>query len=69
MNRIDHVEDRSDEPRWHLDEELGELPLQERPGGPDRYTVRLKARTERGSYCGGQELYPLSHDDPKQGSQ
>lgn len=34
-----------EEPFWHLDEELGELELRERPSGPDVYTVRLKAHT------------------------
>jgi hypothetical protein len=52
-------------PFWHLDEELGELELKERPGGPDLYTVRLKAHTERGPYYRDRELYPLSHDGTK----
>lgn len=67
MNRFDRAEGRSDEPLWHLDEELGELELQDRPGGPDRYTVRLKARTESDSYRARQEFYPLSQGGTKNG--
>jgi hypothetical protein len=47
---------------WHLDEELGELELQERPGGPGLYTVRLKARMATGPYHAERVLYPLSFD-------
>ena len=51
-----------DQPFWHLDEELGELMLRERPSGPDLYRVRLKARTAASPYHAKRELYPLSHD-------
>lgn len=54
-----------DQPFWDLDEALGEMVLQGRTGGLDDLTVRLKAHTERGSYRGGQELYPLAHDGSK----
>jgi hypothetical protein len=47
---------------WHLDEELGELELQERPGGPELYTVRLKAHTAHGPYQAERVIYPLSCD-------
>lgn len=51
-----------EEPFWHLDEELGELELKERPSGPDLYTVRLKAHTASSPYHAKRELYPLAHD-------
>ncbi len=51
-----------EEPLWHLDEELGEIELQQRPSGPDLYTARLKARTASSSYHATRELYPLQHD-------
>jgi hypothetical protein len=47
---------------WHLDEELGELELQERPGRSELYTVRLKAHTARGPYQAERAIYPLSCD-------
>jgi hypothetical protein len=47
---------------WHLDEELGELELQERPGGPELYTVRLKAHTAHGPYQAERVIYPLCCD-------
>lgn len=53
---------RAEAPFWHLDEALGELELQERPGGPDIYTVRLKAHSVTGPYLAKQQLYPLQHD-------
>ncbi len=55
-----------DEPFWHLDEELGELELMERPGGPDVYTVRLKAHTTTSPYHATRELYPLERDGIEQ---
>jgi hypothetical protein len=51
-----------EEPFWHLDEALGEIELQERPSGPDLYTVRLKARTASSPYRAKSEFYPLQHD-------
>jgi len=51
-----------EKPFWDLDEELGELELQERPGGPDLYTVRLKAQTATAPYSARRELYPLEQD-------
>ncbi len=45
-----------------LDEELGEIELQERPSGPDLYTARLKARTASFPYQAKRALYPLQHD-------
>jgi len=51
-----------EEPLWHLDEELGEIELQERPSGPDLYAVRLKARTASSPYHAKRALYPLQHD-------
>jgi len=51
-----------EKPFWHLDEELGEIELQERPSGPDLYAVRLKARTASSPYHAKRELYPLQHD-------
>jgi hypothetical protein len=41
---------------------LGELELQERPGGPELYTVRLKAHTASDAYQADRVLYPLAHD-------
>jgi hypothetical protein len=55
-------ESRIEAPFWHLDEELGELELRERPSGPDIYTVRLKAHTATGPYLANQQLYRLQHD-------
>jgi hypothetical protein len=49
-------------PFWDLDEALGALELRERPGGQDRYTVRLKAHTNSGPYHAARELYPLLQD-------
>jgi hypothetical protein len=54
-----------EEPFWHLDEALDELELQERPSGPDLYTVRLKAHTDSVSYYADRELYPLQRDGTK----
>ncbi len=51
-----------EKPFWHLDEELGEIELQEHPSGPDLYTARLKARTMSFPYHAKRELYPLRHD-------
>jgi hypothetical protein len=45
-----------------LDEELGELELQERLSGPDTYMVRLKAHTATLPYHTNRELYPLQHN-------
>jgi hypothetical protein len=55
-----------DEPFRSLEEELGKLELMERPGGPDRYTVRLKARTTPCPCGAKRELYPLKHDGTEQ---
>ncbi|HLJ67027.1 MAG TPA: hypothetical protein VKX16_06675 [Chloroflexota bacterium] len=55
----------AEEPFWHLDEELVELELKERPSGPEPYSVRLKARTESTPYYPKRELYPLSHSGRK----
>src|SRR5579862_5587295 len=49
-------------PFWHLDEALGELELQAQVGGPEVYSVRLKARTATYPYRGGRELYALQHN-------
>jgi hypothetical protein len=57
-----HELEPSEAPFWHLDEELGELELKERPSGPDLYTVRLKAHTATAPYHAKRELYPLTHD-------
>jgi hypothetical protein len=54
--------EREEAPFWTIDEELGELELMQRPGGPDRYTVRLKAHTATAPYRARRELYPLQHD-------
>jgi len=59
VSRSEH--EPSEEPFWHLDEALGELELKERPSGPDRYTVRLKARTGTSRYRPQSEIYPLTH--------
>jgi len=62
VSRLEREGDTEKKPFWHLDDELGELKLQERPGGPDRYTVRLKARTATTPYHAKRELYPLKYE-------
>jgi len=54
-----------EEPFWTIDEKLGELELRERPGGPDLYTVRLKAHTSSVPYHLDSQLYPLAHGGAK----
>jgi hypothetical protein len=63
--RHEASEDSLSKPFWHLDEELGELELQDRPGGPDIYAVRLKAHQSSSPYRAQRELYPLERDGTK----
>jgi hypothetical protein len=60
-----HELEPTEAPFWHLDEELGELELEERPSGPDVKSVRLKAHTESGPYQSDRELYPLAQHGTK----
>jgi hypothetical protein len=47
---------------WTIDEELCELELKERPGGPDIYSVRFKGHTSSSPYDRARVIYPLAHD-------